>query len=440
MSAIPTKMIPSALTIGVDSLKSLTPERIHLKPVNQSLAYTPQGVNKVTFRIPAYSNSFLDVSKSFLTYKLSYNSDTPINAGNVCTPVHTANFISRLVVRTSAGLVVDDISDYHVLNQMNQAMLPTCKTINSIEGRLDNSTNSGVHSASYSVIKQFDKGIEFRHHIQAGLFSKNTDKLLPIGMMDAGSGFCFEIDLYLAENSAVFKEIGTINSAFYEVKDIIFHLETIRADESLCQKFNQIACAEDKEILIPYSTCHAHQNYLQSTGQNIVRIHESATNLKRIFSVYLKTNDIPMSVAQSAYKFLGGTKVEGNKVMRYNVRVGSKWLFNDYVEGTAETVQHLKNSLGMQDTPLVLETVNSLNDTYADVSKMIHVVDFGYTNEKFLNGISSNTPIEIYVEMANTYSVNTIVMHSFTEMSYNLSIRNGQVTYTEPKPGQGTVY
>ena len=71
---------------------------------------------------------------------------------------------------------------------------------------------------------------------------------------------------------------------------------------------------------------------------------------------------------------------------------------------------------------------------------MIHVVDFGYTNEKFLNGISSNTPIEIYVEMSNTYSVNTIVMHSFTEMSYNLSIRNGQVTYTEPKPGQGTVY
>ena len=54
--------------------------------------------------------------------------------------------------------------------------------------------------------------------------------------------------------------------------------------------------------------------------------------------------------------------------------------------------------------------------------------------------MSSNTPIEIYVDMSSTYTQNTSVMHSFTEMPYNLSIRNGQVTYTEPKPGQGTVY
>jgi hypothetical protein len=126
--------------------------------------------------------------------------------------------------------------------------------------------------------------------------------------------------------------------------------------------------------------------------------------------------------------------------MRYNVRVGSKWLYNDYVETTAEAVMHLKNSLGMQNTPLVLETANSGFVTYADVSKMIHVVDFGYTNEKFLDGISSNTPIEIYVDMSSIYSLNTVIMHSFTELNYNLSIRNGQVTYVEPKPGVGTVY
>jgi hypothetical protein len=300
--------------------------------------------------------------------------------------------------------------------------------------------NSGVHSASYAVAKKFDEGIEFRHHIQACLFSKNTEKLLPLGFMDGGSGFAFEIDLHLAENSAVMKQIGSVTTPTYLVKDIIMHLETIRADESLCQKFNQIACDGDKEILIPFTTCHAHQNYLQATGQNIVRIHESATNLKRIFSVYLNTSDISTTVAQSAYKFLGGAKNLTKKVMRYNVRVGSKWLFNDYIETTGEAVQHLKNSLGMQDTPLVLETVNSIFDTYADISKLIHVVDFGYTNEKFLDGISSNTPIEIYVDMSSTYAVNTVVMHSFTEMSYNLSIRSGQVSYVEPKPGQGTVY
>jgi len=441
MSAIPTKMIPSAMTIGVDSLKALTPERIHLKPVNQALSYTKSGINKITFRIPAYSNSFLDVSKSFLTYNLSYDSVTAISLTDNCAPVNTGNFISRVVVRTSAGLVVDDINDYNILNQMNQAMLPTCKTINAIEGRLAASMDTGVHSPAYVVAKAFrGTGIEFRHHIQAGLFSSHTEKLLPIGMMDGGSGFAFEIDLYLADDPAVMKELGTVNAPFYQVRDVIFHLETIRADESLCQKFNQIACDGDKEILIPYTTMHAHQSYLQSRGQNIVRIHESATNLKRIFSVYLANNDVTKSISEEAYKFLGGSLDPAKKVLRYNVRVGSKWLYNDYVEGTAEAVMHLKNSLGMQNTPLVLETANSGFITYADVSKMIHVVDFGYTNEKFLDGISSNTPIEFYIDMSLVYSLNTTVMHSFTELNYNLSIRNGQVTYVEPKPGQGTVY
>jgi hypothetical protein len=441
MSAIPTKMIPSAMTIGVDSLKSLTPERIHLKPVNQALAYTPAGINKITFRIPAYSNSFLDVSKSFFTYKLVYNSTTVISAGNNCAPVNTGNFITRIVVKTSAGLVIDDIGDYHVLNQMNQAMLPTCKTINAIEGRLAESMDTRVHSPAYAVGKKFnDTGIEFRHHIQAGLFSSHTEKLLPVGMMDGGSGFAFEIDLYLAEQSAVMKQTGTVAQPTYAVEDIIMHLETIRADESLCQKFNQIACDGDKEILIPFTTCHSHQSYFQARGQNIVRIHESATNLKRIFSVYLDNTDITNLVSAKAYKLLGGSGDLAKKVMRYNVRVGSKWLFNDCVVTTAEAVMHLKNSLGMQNTPLVLETANSGFVTYADDSKMIHVVDFGYTNEKFLDGISSNTPIEIYGDMSSTYTQNTTVMHSFTELNYNLSIRKGQVTYLEPKPGVGTVY
>jgi hypothetical protein len=441
MSAIPTKMIPSVLSIGVDSLKSLTPERIHLKPVNQAISYTKAGINKITFRIPAYSNSFLDVSKSFLTYNLSYNSSTAISLTDNCAPVNTGNFITRVVVRTSAGLVVDDISNYDILNQMNQCMLPTCKTINSIEGRLAGSMDKGVHSPEYTVAKVFrNAGIEFRHHIQAGLFSSHTEKLLPIGMMDGGSGFAFEIDLYLADDTAVMKETGSVNAPFYQVRDVIFHLETIRADESLCQKFNQIACSQDKEILIPFTTMHAHQSYLQAKGQNIIRIHESATNLKRIFSVYLDNTDITKPISEEAYKFLGGSADPAKKVLRYNVRVGSKWLYNDYVETTAEAVMHLKNSLGMQNTPLVLETANSGFVTYADVSKMIHVVDFGYTNEKFLDGISSNTPIEIYVDMSSIYSLNTTVMHSFTELNYNLSIRNGQVTYVEPKPGQGTVY
>jgi hypothetical protein len=37
---------------------------------------------------------------------------------------------------------------------MNQAMLPTCKTINAIEGRLAASMDTGVHSPAYAVAKK----------------------------------------------------------------------------------------------------------------------------------------------------------------------------------------------------------------------------------------------------------------------------------------------
>jgi hypothetical protein len=52
--------------------------------------------------------------------------------------------------------------------------------------------------------------------------------------------------------------------------------------------------------------------------------------------VYLSNNDISTLISTEAYKFIGGAKDVDKEVMLYNVRVGSKWLFDDYVETTAE--------------------------------------------------------------------------------------------------------
>jgi hypothetical protein len=259
-------------------------------------------------------------------------------------------------------------------------------------------------------------------------------------MCDAGAGFAFDVDLYLADTPAVIKQQGTVADPVYYIKDVVFHLELLRADESLCKKFDEISCSEDKEILIPFSTMHNHQHSLMNKGQNLVRIHESATNLKRIFSVYLETGDISTLVLNRAYGFAGLERTTA--IDRYNCRVGSKWLFNEPVDGTALAVMHLKNSLGYKDTSLMLEQGSTTDSyiTFADVSKFVQCIDFGYTNEKFLDGISSNAPIEIFVETGSTYVSGASMMHSFTEMNYNLSIKKGVVTYVEPKPGVGNVY
>jgi len=444
MSAIPSQMIPGALSIGVESLKALTPERISLKPVNQAVSYSPSGINKITFRLPAFSNSFLNTSKSFITYTLGYNTTTPdaqIDEDNCCVPVNGANFIHRLVTKTSAGLVIDDIGSYNVLTAINLATLPMGNAYNYIEGRSKVSQDIGTHSGTYSVFHDIKgTGKQFRHQIQAGVLSKHTEKLIPVGMADAGSGYCFDVDLYLADTSSVIKQIGTVAAPGYFVKDVVYHLELLRADESLCKKFNEISCSEDKEILIPFSTMHNHQQSLMNKGQNLVRIHESATNVKRIFSVYLESVDISTLIMSGAYGFAGLERTTA--IDRYNCRVGSKWLFNEPVDGTALGVMHLKNSLGYKDTSLMLEQGTNTDSyiTYADVTKFVQCIDFGYTNERFLDGISTNVPVEIFVETGSAYVSGVAMMHSFTEMNYKLSIKKGVVTYVEPKPGVGNVY
>jgi hypothetical protein len=187
--------------------------------------------------------------------------------------------------------------------------------------------------------------------------------------------------------------------------------------------------------------------------------------------VYLVTTDLSTLVLPRAYA-LTCPKID---VIKFNCRVASKWLFNEPVEeeedprvggqwriatlsrrgkcspaagpveGSAEAIMQLKNSLGFQDVSLWLEQASTAESvqadvSYADLGKFIQCVDFGYTNEKFLDGISPNTPIELFVDTKTTYASGSLMMHSFTEMNYNLSIKQGHVTYTEPKPGVASVY
>jgi len=444
MSVVPTQMIPGALANGVDSLKALTPERIKLKPVNQAQQYTKNGINKISFRLPSYSNSFLDTSKSFLTYTLGYTTPTTVNAVDCCSPINNACPFDRLVVKTSSGLILDDVGGYNILTAMKSQMLPLGNYMNDLEGRTSVSMESGVHSPDYSIRREFkDVGVQYRHQVQAGVLAATTAKWIPVGMCDGGAGYAFDLDLYLGETSGVIKQFGSVTTPEYFVKDVIFHLELRRADESLCKRFSEVACDGDKEILIPFSTMHHHQHSLSSPGQNLVRIHESASNLKRIFNVNLLATDLSTLALQRAYGFLGLKGI----VNKFNCRVGSKWMYSEPIETSTELIMHLKNSLGMSDVPLWLEQISTgtitggaAHHSFADTLKSVSCVDFGYSNEKFLDGINSNTPVEFHLYTRPSYVSGEIMSHFFSELNYNLSIRQGQVTYTEPKPGVGFVY
>jgi hypothetical protein len=191
---------------------------------------------------------------------------------------------------------------------------------------------------------------------------------------------------------------------------------------------------------------HAHTAMLNST-KNIVKIHESATSLDRVWNAFMVTGDISRLIDTSAFKLVGGTESgNGRVISRYNARIGSSWLYNNFVEedskaaGNMQTCTHVKNALGYQNRPLVMEYRNETTHLPSD-RHYVNVFDFQYSgSESFANGISSSTPLEMYFDLPSAYTTNDIMVFSFAEISYDLVVKNGMVHYEEVKPGSNAVY
>jgi hypothetical protein len=149
----------------------------------------------------------------------------------------------------------------------------------------------------------------------------------------------------------------------------------------------------------------------------------------------------------SAYDLIGGVGSTGNRVItRYNARIGSQWLYNDYVsestaaEGNAVTISHVRNALDSQDKPLVMQVVDT--GTYKPSARhYVQCLDFQYSgNSGFVNGISTSTPLEMYFELPAAYASNDVICYSFAEISYDLVVKDGMVSYEEVRPGSNSVY
>jgi hypothetical protein len=287
-------------------------------------------------------------------------------------------------------------------------------------------------------------GIPIVHYINMGLLSKHTKKWLPLSLMNGG-GFALELELLLSENTAVLSQTGVVSSPVYRLTNIAYNMEIRTLDEALCKKFNQIACSGD-EIRIGFKTMHTHSAILNST-KNIVKIHESATSLDRVWNVFQNTSGMNSLTRASAYDLIGGVGSTGNRIIsRYNARIVSQWLYNDYIsegtaaEGNAVTISHVKNALDSQDKPLVMEFIDKVTHK-PSARHYVQCLDFQYSgNSGFVNGISTSTPLEMYFELPAGYASNDVVCYSFAEISYDLVVKGGVVHYEEVRPGSNSVY
>ena len=244
------------------------------------------------------------------------------------------------------------------------------------------------------------------------------------------------------------KEYGTPNADMsYTINEPIWNACLLRMDASLCAKFNEIACSANEKISIPFTTYRTHVGTLTSQT-NIVHINESATNLKRIFSVYTNTTQ---SKSGTVLPFLGSVNsANGKRLASYNYKIGTKYLYNEFVQETINnnvTLNYVKDSMWSQDKPMILSKINSTKDgtlfeDVATASMFMTVANMTYSPEEMkevVQGISSVNPIQLEVKFDSS-PTSAVLVHNFCELGYNLTVVGGLVRFEEQKPGSQMVY
>jgi hypothetical protein len=445
MAAVPKGLIPMAHDLGVETFSQVKPQMIQLKPQVDGV-YRPGGMNTVSFKIPSFSNSWIDTSRSFISFNIAYETTTSItDVFSACRLNNGSPVFKRLTLKSSAGLVLDEIDQYDVFQQLQIATMPVSKAVSPLEGRDHDSVfvSGQMNDDSCFAQKFSTTGFTVRHYIHAGLLSRHTNSWIPVGLM-GGSGYALDLDLQLNDNTSVISQAGSVTSPTYRLKNVVYNMAVMTLDESLCKKFNTIAC-DGREIKLAFNTIHAHTNVLGS-NKNVLKIHESATSLNKISNVFLTAGSMSVLNKTTAYNLIGGSETPGNRrITRYNGRIGGVFVYSTAVEeeddsvGNTVTMTHIKNSLGYQDEQIVGEYRDE--NTYKPSSRLYsHVFDFRYSGEKFLNGVSSSTPFEMFLDCPTAYNTGDMVCHSFADVSYNLVISSGQVRYEEPRPGSNSVY
>ncbi len=452
--AVPKKMVPVPNVYGVESFKEIKPEMVALHPIqHKNTSFTSGGVNRISFKVPAYSNALLDTSRSFLHMHLQASAKALLAQG---LPI-----FSRMVVKTSSGLTLEDISDMDVLSNMLSFLKPADHVNGSTYGNFVAGTgtlSSGLGqldvTGTHEAIFKFNWGI----------FDKKLTKFLPLFMADGGAGYAFDVDLYVSD---IGLSLGAANAVTtIVVKNPVWYLQLMRMDEGLARRFNQMAVSGE-EIRIPFHTYHTHHASVQANEQ-LVYIHENATNFKKILTM-LRTsqstrlcagtigNSTDGSVDNAALQSPSG--MEGGvdsdyKVTQYNYRVGVQHVYNEPVaeeRTNTRTLQFVKQAFGIPDEQLTgLELVSyPTEETNADSvttpvfqrERWMAVASFDYSpsDADVVQGISSSNPVELDIKFSGTQPVGATLLN-YCELGYDLVFRGGAVHYEEQKPGSQSVY
>ena len=439
MEAIPRGLVSREMMKMIPGIKCV---RTNVLPANSSgnYSWSASSNNRITFQVPQFPNSYVNTKRSFIRFLLKTSSNGVL--------VPQANVFRRMLLKSSRGQVLEDIDNYDTLCRIFQNM----KT----EATLKGEATSSKDIRAVDVAKNFTNmtnanGQNVRHHLMSGILGDHQEFLIPISALAAGSGFAFQLELFLNDDAKVVGSTNT-SAASYSLEEVSYDMELVEVSDAIQADINS-ELASGSQIPLPYKSWRSFNTALSGAGtQHKVDIAESAINAEKIYSVITPQSWTQKQSVTAAkylgtdydpYRFYGGRKAVSasgaftsptDYVTKYNWRYGSVYYPSAPIELNQDSTVALETTLATFDLkgnelPFMAhqETDATGSAPRFESRDFILAHNFNKTPEKMLSGLnmaSSGAPVSLSLHFnTNPNAATPKAIQTFIESSNTLYIK-----------------
>ncbi len=454
--ALPRKLVAPPKINGDDRVRC---QNVELYPANATgqTEFTPEGASRIVFNVPAYSGSFINPKRSYMSFTITKTGGT----ATASRLVDGLPWIERMTTRIGTQ-TVEDIQDYNVLERAENWMKTqdAAQTRASLEGDyadlIHAYASAEAAAALAAVVLSQNTGKCYTKPLLSGIFGKDQEYYIPVGLLEA-SGYAAQLEFYLAKATSVVKlNNGSSDTPSYKLSNVKLHLEVVTLPERAMAAFNSEVMSGGM-VSLPFTTSRVHKQYIPDTQQSIdMNISEAAQDIQSVTVCLRKQSAIGaynVAAASNGHlqevdglMFVGGTGVTGvTAVERWQFRYGQKYYPPAAVENLGGSLPTILAGMASTDmlykAPKVLATRRLGAPEYEKTGFQIRQ-GFKSSEDDILNGLnaaSSGAPIQLFLKFKTASTGNTpganLALDAFVAASYTLNVfKNGQVSLVDGQP------
>ncbi len=408
--ALPRELVSLPMPRGLQALKT---KIVELQPANATgtTSFGATGSNRIMFNIPAFPSAFLQTSRSFLSFRGKVKCKTSTDNANTIAFVDGVPVIERLVVRGGNGVLLEDIRDYDVIERMltnfdewshkyaDSGEIGDFRAYRYLGAMKDAlfKADTGKHAQTPDADGIAFHRKTYRKPLISGLFGRDQEKALPLGLMSATGGYAFQIELYLNSNEKACENLTTGGAQpAYSLDDVKLTLSLLEVPADIYADMNA-ELLQNNRFILPFKRIQTHKHYLGAQANKFnINIHESAKNVERLMAVLRPQGS-------NKLEFQGGAQAT-QKVKMFQSRYGTHYYPQQAVEMMDKTDSSLmlSHSLAGMDMlergqPL-LATYDENNNLRWEATDFALIQSFKTSRDDVANGLnslSSGAPIQL---------------------------------------------